>query len=356
MRVLDRYLLVRFLVLLAGILASCQLAFVVIDFIGNLDRFLNAPITSVALYYLYLLPYITTTVFPIAMLMAAMFTTGALAMHNEILAMQGAGIGIGRIVAPLFLASAVICGGILLFSETVLPEINRKKTEVLDVRIRHKDPRSNQIRRNLYYEGKSGAMYRLGELNGEHERATNVLIQQFENRKLIWSAKADSMAWRNSQWTLFKGTRMRFDATPLAMESFDSLAGLNLQDEPAAFLVTKKFPDDMNFFELRDYIDQIRRSGGDTRAYQADLHFKIAYPLINLIVVLLGVSLTTRVGRRGMARVFGVGLVACFSYYILAKLGLAMGHSGTLPPLLAAWAGNLLFAVFGLVLFYKATR
>ncbi len=356
MRVLDRYLLKRFLLLVVGLLVACQTLFVVLDFIGNLDRFLNAPARACVLYYVYLLPYISTTVFPIAMLLATMFTTGVLAMHNELLAMQGAGIGIGRITAPLFLVSAVLCVGLLCFSETILPVINRKKTEVLEVQVRRRDPRANLVKNNLYYEGKAGLMYRVGEFNGRSLRATNVLIQKFENRKLKWSAKADSMLWRNEQWDLRHGILVRTETTPLKMEFFDSLAGLGLRDAPAAFMVTKKFPDDMNFFELRNYIDQVRRGGGDARQYQADLHFKLAYPLINLIVVLLGVSLTTRVGRRGLARVFGVGLVTCFSYYVLAKLGLAMGHSGTLPPLVAAWAGNLLFTGLGLLLFFKVAR
>jgi lipopolysaccharide export system permease protein len=90
--------------------------------------------------------------------------------------------------------------------------------------------------------------------------------------------------------------------------------------------------------------------------YLADLYFKISYPMINLIVVLLGVSLTTKVGRRGLARVFGVGLVICFTYYLFTKMGIALGHSGDLNPLLAAWIGNIVFFVLGMVLFIKVAR
>jgi len=69
---------------------------------------------------------------------------------------------------------------------------------------------------------------------------------------------------------------------------------------------------------------------------------------------LLGISLTTKVGRSGLARVFGVGLIICFVYYLLAKLGLAFGHSGDLQPFLAAWLGNIIFISSGIVLFIRS--
>ena len=112
----------------------------------------------------------------------------------------------------------------------------------------------------------------------------------------------------------------------------------------------------MNFIELKQYIDRVRREGGKANNYIADLYFKISYPMINLIVVLLGIALTTKVGKRGLARVFGVGLLICFAYYIFTKLGLAFGHSGELHPFVAAWLGNIVFLILGLFLFIRIAR
>jgi lipopolysaccharide export system permease protein len=173
---------------------------------------------------------------------------------------------------------------------------------------------------------------------------------------MLYSIIADSLVWNTGTWTLYKGSKTIFEREGPRQEQFTVLKDLPFTDTPDDFLVTKKSPDDMDFFELREYIDQVRRSGGEAFSYLADLHFKISYPFINLIVVLLGVALTTKVGRQGLARVFGVGITICFIYYLFAKLGLAFGHSGDIQPVLAAWLGNIVFLLFGLGLFVRTSR
>jgi lipopolysaccharide export system permease protein len=83
---------------------------------------------------------------------------------------------------------------------------------------------------------------------------------------------------------------------------------------------------------------------------------KIAFPLINFVVVLIGASLSTRIRRGGMAIGFGVSLLISFVYYCALRAGQSLGHGGALPPLLAAWSANLIFGAIGLTLFLRAQR
>jgi lipopolysaccharide export system permease protein len=356
MKIIDRYLLKRFLGLLITIIIACQSLWVFLDIISNLDRYLATTVHYTVLYYLYLLPYISGVVFPIAMLLAGMFTTGILATHNEINAMHAAGISVGRIMAPLFIVSLLICLGILAFNGTWMPEFNRKKTDIYNYKIKNRSPDANVVKRNLCYEGKNDVIYHFSEFDGRSNKGKNVSIEIFKNHRLYKKYKAESLVWENHTWALVKGTEIRFEGDGMNFSRFERLGGLPFADVPEDFLVTPKFPDDMNFFELRRYIDQIRRSGGKPDKYEADLYFKISFPLINLIVVFLGVSLTTRVARRGMAKVLGLGLLISFTYYLLAKLGLAFGHSGYIQPLLAAWMGNITFSILGIILYIRASR
>lgn len=354
-KIIDRYLIMRFLKLLFITIISCQAMFVFFDFIGSLDRYLNSSMRYAVLYYYYLLPYITVVMFPVAMLMAAMFTTGVLAMHNEINAVRAAGIGIARTVAPLFIVSIFICVGVMAVSETILPRFHRKKTETLSL-LQNSSPSSKIIKRNHYYQGKNGFMYRFREFNGTRNAGLGVLVEKYEKRRLVYRVSADSMVWRDNAWYAHGGVKMQADSSGVKMTNLAVLPLVGIQEKPDDFLVVKKTPDDMNFLELREYIDQVRRSGGKAARYMADLHFKISYPLINLIVVILGVSLTVKVGKRGLARVFGVGLATCFIYYVFAKLGLAFGHSGELQPFIAAWLGNIVFFILSLILFIRVIR
>jgi lipopolysaccharide export LptBFGC system permease protein LptF len=84
------------------------------------------------------------------------------------------------------------------------------------------------------------------------------------------------------------------------------------------------------------------------------LYFKIAYPIMNFIVILLGISISARAGRKGGAVLFGIGLLLAFTYWIVSQFGLAFAQNGQISPLLGAWLGNILFSVIALFLYAKA--
>ena len=114
--------------------------------------------------------------------------------------------------------------------------------------------------------------------------------------------------------------------------------------------------DNMTFAELSDYIDRVRRSGGDVRRYLVDLYFKLSFPLAGSIFVLIGVSFASGKRKQSVATGFGVTLVVAFTYYIVLRIGQTLGHNGVLPPLLAAQMGNIIFLVIGSALLYRANR
>ena len=94
----------------------------------------------------------------------------------------------------------------------------------------------------------------------------------------------------------------------------------------------------------------IERSGGDIRKMRVERAQKIALPLALFVIVLFGAPLSTSSRRGGAAFGVGISLGVTLIYLLLFKVGTAIGSSGTLHPLVAAWAPNALFFVAGLVL------
>ena len=90
--------------------------------------------------------------------------------------------------------------------------------------------------------------------------------------------------------------------------------------------------------------------------YLVELYLKISFPLTNFVVVLIGTALAIRVRRGGLAISFGLAVFISFVYYAIIRTGQALGHSGTLPPLIGAWLGNLVFGGLGLELLRRARR
>jgi lipopolysaccharide export system permease protein len=87
-----------------------------------------------------------------------------------------------------------------------------------------------------------------------------------------------------------------------------------------------------------------------------DIQFNLAFPLVNLIVVLMGLLLASGPRKTTIASGFGWTLLISFGYYIFMNFGRSLGHNGTLPPLVAAWSGNAVYTLIYLVLFSRARR
>ena len=77
---------------------------------------------------------------------------------------------------------------------------------------------------------------------------------------------------------------------------------------------------------------------------------------MNFIVILLGIAITARAGRKGSAVFFGIGLGLAFSYWLLSRFAIVFAQNGYLPTFVGAWMGNALFLIIGLLLFRKASR
>jgi lipopolysaccharide export system permease protein len=129
-----------------------------------------------------------------------------------------------------------------------------------------------------------------------------------------------------------------------------------LVERPEDFAKESAQPAEMNYLELRSYVDRLRASGARVANYLVDLHLKLAFPLINFIVVLIGASLATRLRMQSAALGFGLSVAISFIYYALMRTGQALGHNGALPPYVAAWLADVVFGAIGLAMLRQAQK
>ncbi len=126
------------------------------------------------------------------------------------------------------------------------------------------------------------------------------------------------------------------------MSTFDEI-----HEDPSYFKKEVKQSSEMNYDELRRYIEDLQQSGFDTVRLKVQLHKKIAFPLITLVMAVLAIPFAAN-GRRGGALVgVAVALAIAVIYWVTAGLFEAMGDANQLPAMLAAWAPDLIFALAG---------
>jgi lipopolysaccharide export system permease protein len=122
-----------------------------------------------------------------------------------------------------------------------------------------------------------------------------------------------------------------------------------LQENWDSFQNIERHSRDLSYTELRTYIQKIQSAGYDATRYLVELYSKHSYPLLNLIMVLIGFPFALKTGRSGgMALSIGASVMIAFAYGMIFYVFISFGTLGILPPLLSAWAPAFIFGLAGI--------
>jgi lipopolysaccharide export system permease protein len=164
------------------------------------------------------------------------------------------------------------------------------------------------------------------------------------------------MRWIDSAeaWVLATGVRREFRlGQPDRAETFREQT-VKLPERYQDFAQVPRAPDVMSYWELKDYIERLQDAGHKVAKYLVDLHSKIAFPMAHPIMALVGIPFALQSPRGG--RVIGIAfcLALGLGYFIVHSAAVALARAEILPPLVAAWSANALFATLGLYLYLRA--
>ncbi len=359
MRRLDRYVLQDFLLYsLMGVFLFAGI-FVIVDAIEKIDTFVDnrAAILLVLNYYFWSLPVVLVQVVPLAVLLGAILSLGQLRRFNEVTAMQGAGLSPVRIALPMLAAALVIAAGVYGLSELVVPQAYRSQNRILRVDIKGQQPEEKAGRLNVRYLGQGGVFYMVEYYDGATGSLRNVSVQTLTSRGISRRIDAHSAVWRDGLWQFEQGFLRSFRDSLETSLRFHRYATSSLREAPTDFARPEENPFQMNMKDLKRYGEKVRASGGRDLKIRVDYHLRVSFPLASVIMVLLGASLSLRIVRGGnVALGFGATIFFGFAYYAFLRAGQALGYNGAIPPILAAWIGNILFAAIGSVFLWKVAR
>ena len=101
---------------------------------------------------------------------------------------------------------------------------------------------------------------------------------------------------------------------------------------------------------LRRQWRHIDRRAGRINEYLVEIHKKLSIPAACLVFALVGAPLGALIRRRGAAVSVGISLFFFWIYWMFLIGGEELADRGYIPPPLAMWAPNLVFALAGWVL------
>ncbi|HEU4569983.1 MAG TPA: LptF/LptG family permease [Gemmatimonadales bacterium] len=356
LRVLDRYVLTmwgRIFVLTA---LGFPLVEVVIDLADRFDKLSRLGLGSreILLSYAYAIPGFAFEVLPAAVLFATVFTIGTLSRNTELTAAKASGVSFHRILAPILVAAALTVGLGLVLGE-VAPGATARSLELQ----KDKAAPARVSKYNFVYRADEGWVYTIRALD-LRTRALRGLLFERQGTGADFptlAVTADSATWDSAgrHWRLWGGTS-RVIAAAGTEEAWNyRTARLRVMREPPTELVLEaKKPDEMRYAELGRYIAALKRAGNDATKLEVDQAIKIVLPVTCFIIAIFGAPMALTAPRSGTAMGIAIGLATTVIFLTMVELSRAIGITGVVPPLVAAWFPSALFLTIGGVLLVRA--
>jgi lipopolysaccharide export system permease protein len=359
--ILDRYIVRQFLVTFLFGLLTFLLIFLVIDMMEKLDDFIDAstPVAAIAQYYLAFTPEIIKLMTPVAMLLGALFVVGRMSNQNELPAMKSSGLSLYRFLLPLVVVALLVSIISIYFNGWVVPRANQQKSAIERTHLHRslstgstlplffQDGRTRLISIN-YYDEAAQLGYRVSIEEFSDSNLT-VMRRRYDAHHMEWGPATSTGGSTRQGWTLVSGVVREFDGDSQGITSFDRLALGKLSISPSDIEKKQQKPDEMNYPELREFIENQQRAGQDVSRWTVDLNSKIAFPFASVIVVLFGVPFASIKRRGGLAIDFGVCVAMTFVYLAFMKTSQVFGYNGDLNPLLTAWLANIIFFALAII-------
>lgn len=345
MQLLDRYVLKSWIVIFVLSAIGFPVVSIMINMTDNLERLMDRGLTfpEILKSYVYALPENIFLVMPASVLFATVFTVGNLGRHSELTAAKAGGWSFHRLTLPIYLAATMTAGLAYVVGE-LAPESTSRQLELQKTRIAK--PRT--ARYNFVYRADQGWVYTIRSLDVQN-RILRQLVFERQGKGPEYpglSITADSATYDDSlhTWRLWSGTSRRFlDKERQLSYRFRSARLRALSQEPVDLLAEPKAPEEMRYGELTRYIDALKRSGNDTSKIEVDRALKIALPATCLVIALFGAPLAVTSPRQGTAIGIAISLGTTVVFLSLIQLSKAVGVSGIVNPVAAAWAPNVVF-------------
>jgi LPS export ABC transporter permease LptG len=360
---LDLYITREYLRTFALAVVSLLGIFYISTFMDVADKLFRGSATSsmLAEYLYFLTPQYIYYIIPMSALVATLVTVGVMTKNSELIVMRACGISLYRAAAPILLFALAASSVLFLLQERVVAYSNQDADRLNRI-IRGYPPASFGALDRRWMIGQHGDLYHYTYFDANQNQFSQLTIFHLDDRN--WGVTGITRATKaqlartegvNNEatylWKATDGWTRRFTAPPRNARTQQTRITYTPFKEqtltlegPAYFKSDEPNPDTMTYGELKEYVARLQEGGYNAVPFMVSLQTKLAFPLVTVVMALLAVPFAVTTGRRGALYGIGAGIVIAIVYRLIVVVFAAVGAAALLPPWIAAWAPNLLFA------------
>jgi len=344
MKIIDRYIFVKFLSAFFYALVLLMVIIVVFDFAENVSRFMDYKVPWVDVitkYYFNFIPYFFNLFIPLFTFISTIWFTSKLSSNNEIVAILSGGVSFYRMIVPYFAGAFCIAMLAVFLSNVVVPRATYNRQLFQSQQM----TRYAKTTSNFHIRNSSNSYIYVDRWSVSDKKGYMFCYDELGNNFVKYRLTAKEIRYNDSVkvWTLFNYTQ-RFTSytgeqlySGESMDTIFNITPLDLsQDEKACEVMA--FGDILKFIR-----DDKEKGGGMSKYYIIEAHKRIANSLGTIIMTFLGLSVASRKNRRGVGVHLFFGIALAFTFVFLQQVSTVFSIYGGFSPTLGTWMPNIIY-------------
>ena len=324
---------------------SCLLFFLV-DLVELMRRGSSKGIpTSILVKIAFLhLPSLFSIILPTTFLLAVMHTYMQLNKHSELNIIRGAGISFWLFLMPAIINAIFFSLLYVFFFNPVFAQMTVKFKSY----------------ESTYFKGSSGLhtvsptglwLKEVTEnkeyvINSSHyspneRKLLNVKIFEFDNNdNFLRRIDSNTVLMFKDKWDLYDVKVVELNKIPLEFSKMSLNFDLSIEKIEQNF----RSADTINFWNLKKYINALKKSGFNANKHIIYFNYLLSYPLILIAMVLVGFSLSIQRQRRKRNFLYIlIGIISGLFFHFLTDIFRTIGENGKLSVFFSVWVVPSIF-------------
>ena len=362
MRILDKYILKKYLLSFLMTLFILLPIAVVIDVSEKVDKFLRHDDLTFSQimndYYLNFLIYYGNTFMPLAIFIACIFFTSKLANNTEVIAINSANISFTRFLKPYFIGATILTILALSMNHFVVPSSSKVRKAFEEKYIKHRNTQKGYVNNfNLQLNDTSKVFIK--SFNLAKNNGYNFSYQVFDGTQIKYKLYASNIQWnpKSTNFTLRNFTERRILDKNQDSISKGNVKYIELDFSPTDMEIADSKSLEMTSLDLKEFISKAKKRGvKNLNSYYVELYQRTSLPISTYILTLIAVALASRKKRGGIGMNLALGIGLMFVYVFFMKVAKVLGSGPNANPLLMAWLPNVIFGIIAVYLYIKEKK
>ena len=356
---LDVYIAKKFILTFFVALLLIIGIVIIFDISEKIDYFVKneAPLKAIIFdYYLNFIPYFVNMFSPLFVFITVIFFTSRMAANSEIIAIMAGGVSYNRMMVP-YMASALLIALLSLgLNLYVIPRSNATRVEFEAQYIKRHNDFDLQ---DIHYQISPGQFVYIQSFSRWNNTAYRFTMEDIKDNRLVRKVSAETAVWDSTMdgWHLRRvfvrnyseGLEDKVEFAP----QVDTVIALKIKD----LFNNEKTVEALTIKQLNELIaTQNLRGDANVMYAQIEKHRRWALPFSALVLTIIGVTLSAKKRRGGIGWNIGIGIALAFSYILFLRFSEMFVYTNTLPPGIALWIPNLLYAIIAAALYRYAPK